>query len=479
MPTNIVIAIDDPSNRDAWGLRPRKPLAWAAGAYAEGTVVTHSGQAWIANAQTSETPGVGDDWTTLLPSFAGAAGALFPQANWNAAANSPALASGVGTEGYVYRVATAGNTTLDGVTAWSVDDLAVFLFGAWRKVRAGAIDAVDIADSTAAGRSVLTAADAAAARTALGLAAVAASGSHADLDVNTVPHCHPQGRLTLTSGAPVMASSVSGATTVYYAPYVGARIPLWDGAKIIFKPFGELSQATTDASKSPASVVANKNYDLFVWDDAGTLRLSRGPAWTNDTTRLLTLVRSGGILTNGSAITNGPALGRGTWVGTIRSNGSATVDFIYGGSAAGGGAAFLGVWNAYNRVVVSALVLDETSSWSYETAAWRAANNSTSNRVSYVSGAAEDAFEARYWCALTFGGGTWAYIGVAHDSTTPVGVNGVGLTASTYIVELTAFHAQIASLGWHYVQATENGNGSTGVFYNGAPAQGLHFQLRM
>lgn len=52
---------------------------------------------------------------------------------WNASTNSPALASADGTQGYVYRVTTAGSTTLDDVTSWAVDDYAVFDGLAWRK----------------------------------------------------------------------------------------------------------------------------------------------------------------------------------------------------------------------------------------------------------------------------------------------------------------------------------------------------------
>lgn len=48
------------------------------------------------------------------------------QGTWNATTNSPSLASGTGTAGYVYRVATAGSTALDDVSSWSVNDFAVF-----------------------------------------------------------------------------------------------------------------------------------------------------------------------------------------------------------------------------------------------------------------------------------------------------------------------------------------------------------------
>lgn len=170
MPTNIVIAIDDSSNIDGWGLRPIGGAgnAWSAGTYPKGTVVTYSGSLYYATQNTSQTPGIGSDWIVLIPSIIGATGAVFPQGGWNATTNVPALASGVGTEGYLYRVSTAGTTTIDGVSVWNVDDMLLFTGGAWRKVRGQTVNAADIANSTAAGRALLTSADAPAQRTALG-----------------------------------------------------------------------------------------------------------------------------------------------------------------------------------------------------------------------------------------------------------------------------------------------------------------------
>jgi len=56
------------------------------------------------------------------------------QGTWNANTNTPTLASGVGTKGYVYVVSVAGNTNLDGITDWEVSDWAVFNGTAWQKV---------------------------------------------------------------------------------------------------------------------------------------------------------------------------------------------------------------------------------------------------------------------------------------------------------------------------------------------------------
>lgn len=58
------------------------------------------------------------------------------QGTWNAATNSPALASGVGTAGHLYRVAVAGTTALDGEASWAVGDELYFGGGIWNKLGA-------------------------------------------------------------------------------------------------------------------------------------------------------------------------------------------------------------------------------------------------------------------------------------------------------------------------------------------------------
>jgi hypothetical protein len=64
----------------------------------------------------------------------GGAGGLAYQGSWNASANLPPLASGVGTNGYYYVVSVAGSTNLDGITDWQVGDWAIFNGTAWQKI---------------------------------------------------------------------------------------------------------------------------------------------------------------------------------------------------------------------------------------------------------------------------------------------------------------------------------------------------------
>lgn len=70
--------------------------------------------------------------TSQLP--AAVLGAVKYQGTWDANANSPSLASGVGTQGYYYVVNVAGSTNLDGITDWKIGDWAIFSGTAWQKI---------------------------------------------------------------------------------------------------------------------------------------------------------------------------------------------------------------------------------------------------------------------------------------------------------------------------------------------------------
>lgn len=48
------------------------------------------------------------------------------QGTWDASANSPSLSSGSGTDGYFYKISTAGSTTIDGEDNWQAGRFALF-----------------------------------------------------------------------------------------------------------------------------------------------------------------------------------------------------------------------------------------------------------------------------------------------------------------------------------------------------------------
>lgn len=302
----------------------------------------------------------------------------------------------------------------------------------------------------------------------------------------------PQGRLTLTSGAPVMGASVAGATTLYYSPYGGSMVPIFDGSHIVPVLCPEMSLSTTDATRSPAAVAPNKVYDAFVSRLYGPPILTLGPAWSTATVRGYTLTSVNGVLLNTSAIANGPPALRGTYVGTAASNATSTIDFGFGGTAAGGLAAALNVWNAYNRVNVGAEVIDSAASYTYTSGTIRQAhaNLGAGMQVSFVVGLAEDAAAVSYsnWVVPIAVANAFGRIGLGFDSTTTMAYRataanfsgGLGVSGSG---ALNVSGIWAMSIGSHILSANEQGDGANANNFNfdgtlGFSA-GLNFALRM
>jgi hypothetical protein len=73
-----------------------------------------------------------------VSSITNAIGALNYKGTWDANANSPALASSVGTKGDYYVVSTAGSTNLNGISNWGVGDWAAYNGSVWQRVEGGA-----------------------------------------------------------------------------------------------------------------------------------------------------------------------------------------------------------------------------------------------------------------------------------------------------------------------------------------------------
>lgn len=72
-----------------------------------------------------------------VSSLSNAIGALNYKGTWNAATNTPALVSSVGTQGDYYVVSVAGFTNLNGTTLWGVGDMAIFNGSIWQKADGG------------------------------------------------------------------------------------------------------------------------------------------------------------------------------------------------------------------------------------------------------------------------------------------------------------------------------------------------------
>jgi hypothetical protein len=299
------------------------------------------------------------------------------------------------------------------------------------------------------------------------------------------PFGPPQGRLTLQTLTPVMTTTQSAKTTIFYPPYQGNLCPIYDGTTFSMLAFTELSAITTDTTKSPAVIGDSKVNDWFVWNDVGTLRISHGPDWTNDTTRSAgtALVMVKGIWLNNASITNGPAAQRGTYVGTTRSNATSTFDMIFNPAAAPGGVAgvMLGVYNAYNRVRTISVNRESTNSYSVP-AGWRNANGSGDNSIGFVDGLAESIVDAMWWTgpvsSQTSGEGTVLGLHLDWVSGNPefqaFGCYGYSLRIQAGVSVTGRF---LPVLGFHVVNAVEYSNVG-GTSFHGASAPQAGFQAQ-
>jgi len=138
-------------------------------------------QTQITNLIPSQTGKSGKYLTTngTSTSWASVTGVLSYQGTWNASTNSPTLTSSSGTNGYYYVVATAGSTSLNGITDWQVGDWLIFNGSTWQK-----LDQTNLVTSVAGktGAVVLNNTDVS------GFASIAAAGGTTVLTVSSAPN---------------------------------------------------------------------------------------------------------------------------------------------------------------------------------------------------------------------------------------------------------------------------------------------------
>lgn len=301
----------------------------------------------------------------------------------------------------------------------------------------------------------------------------------------------PQGRLTPTSGVPVISAGVTAGTAVYYTPYTGNLVPIYDGAVLNPKIFAELTLTLT------ASHVLNSIYDCFVINDSGTIRIVTGPAWTGisagsgsrgagaGTTEL---ARLSGILVNANAMatarngatTYSVAANQGTYVGSIYIDGTAgqiSCLSAYGQSRK------WGIWNAYNRVPILLKAGDATASWAYLTNTIRAARADATNSITVFQGLAEEQYD--FQTTALVGGATVnnaqtvaGQIGIGYNSTTVFSgntgrtqlANNSGGTLNNVSTSLRARYIAPPALGINVITALESGLGADVATWNGTEA---------
>lgn len=129
---------------------------------------------------------------------------------WDADLNDLGLISSSGTKGVTYKVSVAGNTVLDGITSWSVGDYCTFNGSTWDRLSGNEITltAAAITDASAAGRAILTAADAAAQGTLL--TSVVKRDATTQLQIGYTVNSHDLGTMTNFTADPKLGNTQYG-----------------------------------------------------------------------------------------------------------------------------------------------------------------------------------------------------------------------------------------------------------------------------
>lgn len=262
---------------------------------------------------------------------------------------------------------------------------------------------------------------------------------------NSIDQSICQGRLTLTSDTPITTSDVTAATTVYFTPFRGNRIGIYNGSTWVIHSLAQRSASLSGLS-------ANTNYDVFIYDVSGTLTLEL-VAWSGNTTRNTALATQDGILVKAGAPTK-------RYLGTIRITGTT------GQCEDSVSKRF--VWNYHNRLRRQLRVIDATNSWTYNSTTWRQAGGSSANQVEIVIGVSEDPIQALVYCATEAVGSTCtAGLGVGISSTTVNSATTFGGRNSAGTLPNAAFYRGVPGVGYYYVAWLEATNGGTGVTYFG------------
>lgn len=253
-----------------------------------------------------------------------------------------------------------------------------------------------------------------------------------------------EARLTLETGVAISTTDQTAKTTVYLTPYRGNVIALYDGAS------AWEGHALTEISLSLSGFTADTNYDIFVYDNAGTLTLE-AVAWTNATTRATALSTQNGVWVKSSATTR-------RYVGTIRTTAST--------GQCEDSVAKRFVWNAQHRVHRKLKITDTTNSWTYNSATWRSWNNSSANRVGIVVGLNEEIVQLDFRAIAQNSSNAVFSIGIGLDSTSS---NSADVFPANSTVQGSSFSAAFigyVGVGYHYLQLLESGNAlGTTTFY--------------
>lgn len=258
-----------------------------------------------------------EEVVTIIQNVGGVAGGTSGQIQYN----NGGVFGGFTASGDVTIDTATGAATIanDAVTYAKIQNAAANTFIARAASTSGDLSAVALSASQLAGRG--STGDVAPIGLGVGLAMSGTTLSETGATIPTSRLVAPQGRLTPVTGQPVLASDQTAKTHVYYTPYIGPAVPIYDGAS-----WGlQVISSDLDLALDTSNHLINNVYDVFVWNNSGTISIGAGPAWITSATITVTIASPAvvtwtghGLIESASVIfTTSGALPTGITAGTV------------------------------------------------------------------------------------------------------------------------------------------------------------------
>ena len=274
------------------------------------------------------------------------------------------------------------------------------------------------------------------------------------------PVCN--GRISLENGTPISTSDQTAKTSVYFSPYMGNKISLYNTTTTLWTvhEFGNLSHSLSGET-------ANKNWDVFAKSTNGVVSLTV-TEWTDDTNRATNVVFQDGVYCKNGALDE-------RYIGTYRTTGTT-------GQCEDSQAKRL-IWNAYNQIDRQLYHLPSANSWTYNTDTIQQASNTASNKVEAVSGLEGSAIQVDNWVMYSHSQAaatTFVAVGIGENSTTANATGCVMLASNPQVADsidfVSAHLKKHKAAGYHYyamLEVVTEVSGQTTTFYgdNGAPTK--------
>lgn len=258
----------------------------------------------------------------------------------------------------------------------------------------------------------------------------------------------PGGRLTPTTGVPVITSNVSTGTHIYYTPYIHDVIELWNGT--YWQP---ITFTEYNITIGAGSLTAGKGYDIFAYLNAGALALET-LIWTSGTARATAITLQDGRYCKSGDKTR-------LYLGSFYARTTSNYNCQFSVATNDGGKWDL--WNMYNRKPFALSAYDTTDSWAYTTVTIRQARANTGNKVEFFLGLQEDEVFAKVmgYALLNANVSQICRIGCGLDTTTAMnGLEQPGYNAGNHnvYVPVGGELRTNPAVGYHYISWNEGGS---------------------